>query len=107
MKHNMLTTLNFDFTGYPSSYRFWERLVKIAKCNDTMKFLSQYLIEIPLIEIKMLKHKASVQAASSIYMAGIILYGDAFQWTDELVEASGNLTWQDLKNCTYDMERLL
>jgi hypothetical protein len=40
MKHHMLTTLNFDFTGYPSSYRFWERLVKVAKCNDTMKFLS-------------------------------------------------------------------
>jgi len=60
MKHHMLTTLNFDFTGYPSSYRFWERLVRVAKCNDTMKFLSQYLIEIPMIEIKMLKYKASV-----------------------------------------------
>lgn len=72
MEQTMLRQLSFNVTS-PSSYRFLERFSKVVG-SDTLLFnLSRYIIELPLIEYKMLKYNPSNLAASAIYLAHKIL----------------------------------
>lgn len=72
MEFHMLSTLDFSISS-PSSYRFLERFGKIASANSKQICLARYLIELPLIEYRMLKHCPSNQAASALYLAMKIL----------------------------------
>jgi cyclin B len=55
MEFHILSTLDFSISS-PSSYRFLERFGKIANANSKQLCLARYLIELPLIEYRMLKH---------------------------------------------------
>lgn len=68
MEHSLLSTLEFNVT-IPSSYRFLERFAKIADTSPKMLNLARYLIELPLIEQRMLKYSPSNMAASAVYLA--------------------------------------
>lgn len=68
MEFLMLSTLDFKICS-PSSLRFLERFAKIAKINSRQYSLARYLIELPLIEYRMLKHSPSIQAASALYLS--------------------------------------
>lgn len=73
MEFTILTTLNFNVCA-PSSYRFLERFSKIGGCLTSKHFLlARYLIELPLIEYRMLKYCPSTIAASALYIAMKIL----------------------------------
>ena len=72
MENSMLATLDFNICA-PSSFRFLERYAKIANANSKQFSLARYLIELPLIEYRMLKHSPSNQAASALYLAMKIL----------------------------------
>ena len=72
MEFLMLSTLDFNITS-PSSLRFLERFVKISQASSQQFNLARYLIELPLIEYRMLKHSPSLQAASALYLAKKIL----------------------------------
>jgi hypothetical protein len=72
MESKMLSTLDFNICA-PSSYRFLERLSKIAGASSKQFHLARYLIELPLIEYRMLKHCPSNQAASALYLSMKIL----------------------------------
>ena len=68
MENSMLTTLDFDVTT-PSSYRFLERFAKIINADTALFNLAWYLIELPLIEYRMLKYLPSNLAASALFLA--------------------------------------
>ena len=53
MECHMLTTLDFDMT-VPSAFRFLERFAKIDTTDETLFCLASYLLELPLIEYRML-----------------------------------------------------
>ena len=55
MEYSMLSQLEFSITA-PSSYRFLERFAKVAGANSKLWNLARYLIELPLIEQRMLKY---------------------------------------------------
>jgi hypothetical protein len=67
MEQSILSTLDFNICT-PSAYRFLERLTKIAKVSPKQFSLAQYLIELPLIEYRMLKYGASNLAASALFL---------------------------------------
>ena len=68
MEQAILTVLEFNITS-PSAYRFLERYNKVVS-GDIIQFnLSRYLIELPLIEYRMLKYTPSNIAASAVYLA--------------------------------------
>ena len=54
----MLAILDFSICT-PSSFRFLERFSKIAQATSRQFALARYLIELPLIEYRMLKHSPS------------------------------------------------
>lgn len=64
----MLTELEFNVCT-PSSYRFLERFSKIANINTKQFNMARYLIELPLIEYRMLKYCPSLLAASALFLA--------------------------------------
>ena len=72
MEHDILRTLEFNVT-FPSAYLFLNRYAKLSKADDITFALARYLVEVPLIEYRMLKYSASMTAASAIYVAFHIL----------------------------------
>lgn len=71
-EYAMLATLGFNITS-PSSLRFCERYCKLVNADEVTENLSRYLIELPLIEYKMLKFSPSMIAAGAVYLAMKIL----------------------------------
>ena len=53
MECHMLTTLDFDMT-VPSAFRFLERFAKVDSTDVIMFNLACYLLELPLVEYRML-----------------------------------------------------
>lgn len=68
----MLMHLDFNVVN-PSSFRFLERFSKLAGLNSRQHNLARYLIELPLIEYRMLKYQPSNLAASAVYLTLKIL----------------------------------
>ena len=64
----MLQLLDFNIQ-ITSSYRFLERFCKVAKADNLIFNLSRYLIELSLVNYKMLKYTASHIAASAMYLS--------------------------------------
>lgn len=55
MEQSILFVLNFNVTT-PSAFRFLERFAKIANIDQPMFDLARYLLELALIEYRMLKY---------------------------------------------------
>jgi hypothetical protein len=72
MESMILTTLDFNITT-PSAYRFLERFHKFGPLDLKQINLSRYLIELPLIEYRMLKYSPAMVAASALYLTNKIL----------------------------------
>lgn len=68
MEQSILETLDFNVCT-PSAYRFLERFTKVVNADAPLFNLSRYLIELPLIEYRMLKYCPSTVAASALFLA--------------------------------------
>lgn len=68
MECHILSTLDFNVCT-PSAFRFIERFSKIANVSIKQLFLARYLIELPLIEYRMLKYTPSNLAAAALFLA--------------------------------------
>ena len=83
MECRMLIEFEFDITN-PTSYRFLERFAKVCGATEQLWNLAQYLIELPLIEQRMLAYTPSNLAASALYLSRKIIYRKDGNWTPEL-----------------------
>ena len=82
MERRMLQTLDFNIQT-TSAYRFLERFCKIAKVDSLIFNLSRYLIELSLLNCKMLRFSNSNLAASALYLS-LKMTRHASPWTDTL-----------------------
>lgn len=87
-EREILVELQFDLAPYPSPYRFLERFHTVAGAGTHQWNLARYLIELPLIEQRMLKYTPSKLAACAIYLSQRILNGsipsESTAWSDRL-----------------------
>lgn len=67
MEGKMLHCFNFNLT-MTSSFRFLERFAKVSRFEEKDFNLSRYLIELALIEFKMIKYVPSNIACGAIYL---------------------------------------
>jgi hypothetical protein len=75
MEFNILNTLSFDVT-FPTSFRFLERYSRClgnGEADLTLFSLAQYLIELSMLDVRMLIYKPSVMAASGLCLAHKII----------------------------------
>lgn len=105
MEHSILCTLEFNIL-IPSSFRFLERFAKVAEATPKLLNLCRYLIELPLIEQRMLKYSPSTMAASAVYLSQKIILGLDACWTPALKHHTG-YSEIDLRSCAKDMCILL
>ena len=68
MEKKILFSLDFDIQ-LTSCYRFLERFSKIVKLDSVTFNLSQFMLELGLLDSKMSMFKSSLQAVSAIYSA--------------------------------------
>ncbi len=104
MEFSILTALDFCINT-PSPFRFIERFTKVAKADSPLFNLTRYLIELPLIEYKMLKYTPSNQAASALFLAHKIMQKD-MPWSEELRLRTG-YSESELRPCAKDLCILL
>lgn len=68
MEKKILFALDFDIS-LCTAYRFLERFAKLTKIDDVTFFLSQYILELGLLDSKMSQFNQSLQAVAAIYTA--------------------------------------
>ncbi|XVE67304.1 hypothetical protein DITRI_Ditri08aG0149900 [Diplodiscus trichospermus] len=68
MEKLMVNTLQFNMS-VPTPYVFMRRFLKAAQFDKKLEFLSFFLIELCLVEYKMLRFPPSLLAAAAIYTA--------------------------------------
>ncbi len=68
MEFLILSTLSFDLT-VPTSYRFLERYMRILGEDENVMTLSQFMMELSLIDVRMLQYQYSIIAAASLCQA--------------------------------------
>jgi cyclin B len=96
----ILKKLEYNIT-VPSSFRFLERLSRVAGCSEQQHALSRYLQELALVDYKMMKYSYSNLAAAAIYLM-FKIKNIKPEWTSDLRRASG-YTEDQLKACARDM----
>jgi cyclin B len=99
MEQKILCKLKFEI-AFPSAYRFLERYNKLARGDDNILYTAQYIIELNMLDYKMIKYTPSMQAASALCVAakGLKRMG----WND-MLKAQTGYTELDLSNCIKDM----
>ena len=100
----MLSVLDFNIQ-ITSSYRFLERFAKIAKADTLIFNLSRYLIELSLVNYKMLRFTNSNLAASALYLA-MKMTKQQNPWTDQLVKYT-HFKESQVRSCAKELFILL
>ena len=78
-----------------SSYRFLERFTKLSQDSDATFYFTQYMLELALVEYKMIKYKPSMLASGALYLAHKIM-GKPDSWPIKVEQYSG-LKEKDVK----------
>lgn len=104
MEYVMLKKFNFNVTII-SSYRILERLSKLGHDSIETFYLTQYLMELSLVEYRMLKYKPSLIAAGALYLSHKI-NGRKDAWPMKVNEFT-KLTEKDVRPWAKEMCLLL
>jgi len=103
MEVRILKALNFKVC-YPTSIHFLERYCSVNEFTDAHRDLAQYLLELTLVDYKMLKYSPSHIAAASILLTNKLLRRPA--WTPVAVQQT-QMTESMLKSCAKEICNLL
>lgn len=68
MEYNILSVLSFDLT-FPTAFRFLEKMGKSVKADDKIIQFATYLIELALVDMRMLRFTPSTIAGSALMLA--------------------------------------
>ena len=98
LEKEMLLSLGFNVT-VPTTFRFLEIFARFLKIEDTYFMFSRYLIELFLIEYKMIKYKPSLIASAVLYITFKVTKCSESQKVCKIT----NYTEENLKNCARDI----
>ncbi|RRT64678.1 hypothetical protein B296_00028527 [Ensete ventricosum] len=97
MEKLIVNTLQFNMS-VPTPYVFMRRFLKAAEADGKLELLSFFIIELCLVEYKMLKFRPSLLAAAAIYTAQCSLRGLKY-WT-KTSELHSNYSEDQLLECS-------
>jgi cyclin B len=103
MEVNILQAVQFKVCC-PTAMQFLDRYQSVNGCTDTHRDLTQYLLELALVEYKMLKYSPSHLAAASILLSNKLLRRPS--WTPATAKHT-KMTEPMLKECAKDMCAIL
>lgn len=85
-ERKMLKVLNFEIS-YPNPMNFLRRISKAENYDIQTRTIGKYLLEISLLDHRLLKYKPSEISAAAIYLARIMLKRPG--WNGNLIHYSG------------------
>jgi len=104
MEIQILVALDYNLT-VATALHFLRRFSKAARSDWKAHTLSKYLIEIPLLDLKMLKYPPSLIAGSAVFLARKMLQ-TLPAWNPTL-EHYSTYSIEALKPCVLDLNELL
>lgn len=96
MEADIIKALDFNLI-FNTAYHFFDPFCKIADYDQKKFYLAQYTLELALMDLKFLKFKPSMLAASTIFLINKIKRAEVV-WPDVLMAASG-YEEKELKSC--------
>jgi cyclin B len=100
MECTMLTTLNFQIV-VPTAAQFLDRLQKVNRCDDQHRELAAYLIDLSLLEMRMLRYSPSHIVSAALLLSNVLL-GKRQAWAQSMVQHS-HYSEQALVACTEEL----
>lgn len=104
MEGNILLTLDFDLLE-THAYSYLQLYNKSAQLDEKDYYLARYLIEICLLDFRMVKYSSRCIAASSIFFIKKIRR--KMPCWDEALQSVSYLKEEQLKQCARDVCQLL
>jgi len=101
---SMLSALDFQ-VGHASSLCFLRRYFKLADADPFIFNLARYLLELSLVEYRMLKHQPSMLAAAALYLA-LKIVKKPHAWPPAL-QQSARFKESQIRPCAKDLCILL
>lgn len=100
----MLNTLDFQLKT-PTIMPFLDRFARINGCSDMHRQLAQYVAELSLIELRMIRHSPSHIAAATVFLSNKLLKQHP-SWPQEMVDQTG---YQEstIRSCAKELCTLL
>jgi len=96
MECTMLTTLNFQIM-VPTAAHFFPALLKANGCNDVHRDLALYIVELGILDIRMLQYTPSQQVSAALLLSNELL-GRCPVWPQSMVQQSRSAE-ADLRSC--------
>jgi len=100
----MLTTLDFQICQ-PTALHFLQWLQRTNSCADMNSDLAQYMLELSLVDYKMIRYSPSHLAASAVLLSNKLLHCQPV-WSSATARQT-DMTEQTLKNCVREFRNIL
>lgn len=104
MEVSMLSVLDFKLCQ-PTAAQFLERYQIVNGCTEAHGHLAQYLLELTLVDFKMIRFAPSHLAAAAIFLSNKLLRCQP-SWTPAAVKHTG-MTEQSLRECAKEICAIL
>lgn len=103
MEKMMLNTLGFHLT-VPTGYLFLQRFLKVTNADKNVSMLSHYLLELTLVEYKMLRFPYSKIAAAAVYTANKNL--NKSEYWSYVLEQHSHYNVEEIQSCVVALTDL-
>jgi len=100
----MLAALAFNVV-VPTAVHFVPHFFQLNRCDGPHGELARYMIELALVDLKMIRHTPSVLVAASLLLSNELL-GRAQIWPDAMAQQSRQ-TEQSLRGCAEELRAVL
>lgn len=100
----MLTSLRFQLVSV-TAFHFADRLQRINRCTSEHRSLSQYLVELSLVDIRMIRYPPSHLVAAALLLSNELV-GRLPLWPVALAQQARH-TEQQLRGCAEELRALL
>lgn len=104
MECTMLTTLKFKIVA-PTPAHMLHHMLSANRCDDRHRQLVQYIIELALLDLRMVRHSPSHLVASALLLSNDLM-GRRLLWPSPMVSHTRH-TEQDLRTCAEELRTLL
>lgn len=103
MECNMLATLNFKIV-VPTAAHFFEHLAAANGCDAVHRACAQYLLELGLLDLRMLQHTPSHVVAAAMLLSNE-LFARSSAWPAAMVHEARS-SEQSLRHCAEELRQL-
>jgi len=100
----MLTTLSFKIVA-PTPAHLLHYMLSANRCDDRHRQLVQYILELALLDFRMVRHSPSHLVASALLLSNELI-GRRLLWPSPMVSHTRH-TEHDLRTCTEELRTLL